>query len=143
MTYSDDRLRGSGSRAVRSRVARLAWGLLILAMACGPLAALGQTAETDQVRAIFAELWERFAQEFPEYSTFRGDNRYNDRLTDWSPEAIARRHAYAQDVLARLRGIDVDRLSGQDRVSLEVLGTRIDQRLHVEAFAGSQWMPVS
>ena len=128
---------------VMGRVARLTWALLIVSIACGALPAFGQTTETDQANAIFAEFWERFAREFPEYATFRGDNRYNDRLTDWSQDAIARRHAYAQDVLARLRQIDANRLSGQDRVSLEVLRTRLDQRLRVEAFAGSEWMPVS
>ncbi len=126
-----------------ARAVRLTWALVIVSIACGGLPAFGQTPETDQANAIFAEFWERFAQEFPEYATFRGDNRYNDRLTDWSQDAIARRHAYAQGVLARLRQIDADRLSGQDRVSLEVLRTRLEERLRVQAFEGSEWMPVS
>ena len=105
--------------------------------------AFGQTPETNQANAIFAEFWERFTQEFPEYRRSRGDNRYNGRLTDWSQDAIARRHAYTQDVLARLRQIDANSLLGQDRISLEVLRMRLDQRLRVEAFAGSEWMPVS
>jgi len=125
------------------RVARLVWAVLIVSVTHGAHPAFGQTPETSQANAIFAEFWERFAREFPEYATFRGDNRYNDRLTDWSQDAIARRHAYTRDVLARLRQIDANRLSGQDRVSLEVLRTRLDQRLQVEAFAGSEWMPVS
>jgi uncharacterized protein (DUF885 family) len=119
------------------------FALLLVSIACGALPAFGQSTEAAQANAIFAEFWERYAKEFPEYATFRGDNRYNDRLTDWSPEAVVRRHAYAQDVLARLRRIDANRLSGQDRVSLEVLRTRLDQRVRVEAFAGSDLMQVS
>ena len=37
------------------------------------------------------QYWERQLREFPELSTWTGDNRYNDRFTDLSLEAIERR----------------------------------------------------
>ncbi|HKP66678.1 MAG TPA: DUF885 domain-containing protein [Casimicrobiaceae bacterium] len=116
---------------------------LIVSIAGCVAPALAQTSAADEANAIFAEYWERIAEELPEYSTFRGDDRYNDRLTDWSPEAIARRRDYARELLARVTRIDADQLSGQTRVSLDVLRATLDRRVRVQKFDGSELMPVS
>ena len=116
---------------------------LIVAIAGWVAPAIAQSSAADQANAIFAEFWERVAEEFPEYSTFRGDNRYNDRLTDWSPVAMARRREYTQNLLARVSRIDADGLSGQTRVSLDVLRATLERRVRVQGFEGSELMPVS
>ncbi|MBP1734849.1 MAG: hypothetical protein H6Q53_1136, partial [Deltaproteobacteria bacterium] len=43
--------------------------------------------------ALQKDYWEWLLREFPELSTWTGDNRYNDRFTDLSFEAIERRNA--------------------------------------------------
>ena len=94
-------IRCRASPAVRSPVAWLTWTLLIASIACSALPARAQTTETARANAIFAEFWERFAREFPEYSTFRGDYRYNDRLSDRSPAARAAYDAKEREWLRR------------------------------------------
>jgi uncharacterized protein (DUF885 family) len=101
------------------------------------------SSATQSLHSLFDEYWATFAREFPEYATYRGDTRYNDRLTDFSPEAIARRKAYGTNLLARLRRIDARAISDGDRVSLDVLKTQLAQRLRVMSFAGSELMPIS
>jgi uncharacterized protein (DUF885 family) len=86
------------------------------------------------LRQVFDEYWNWTKREFPEYATFLGDDRYNDRLTDLSPEAIARRKAYTRTLLERLERFDASKLPGQDGVSLGVLRTQLDARIRLNAF---------
>ena len=47
---------------------------------------------TDDLKAFERRYWEWQLREFPETSTWTGDNRYNDRLTDLSLDAIEERN---------------------------------------------------
>ncbi|HVF90730.1 MAG TPA: DUF885 domain-containing protein [Blastocatellia bacterium] len=85
---------------------------------------LGQVAspgeDSSKLHALFEEDWEWRLREFPEAATYYGDRRYNDRLTDRSPEAIERRKAHDREMLERIRKIDRSKLSGQDLVSYDL-----------------------
>jgi uncharacterized protein (DUF885 family) len=74
---------------------------------------------------LLADFFERGYQWFllqqPEYATFLGDERYNDRLADVSAEAVAVRKAHAREVLAEARSFDAKSLNTQDRISREIL----------------------
>jgi uncharacterized protein (DUF885 family) len=76
--------------------------------------------ETD-LRALQKEYWEWQLAEFPELSTWTGDNRYNDRFTDLSFEAIDRRNVHERHMLERVRSIDPSELSGQEALSHALL----------------------
>jgi uncharacterized protein (DUF885 family) len=78
------------------------------------------SAEARTLDALFDEQWERGLRESPETASYRGDPRYNDRWTDLSLAAIARRQAEDRAVLARLRGIDRKRLSPADQLNYDV-----------------------
>jgi uncharacterized protein (DUF885 family) len=73
-----------------------------------------------KLNSLFAEDWQWRMEQFPEQATMIGDNRYNDRLTDLSPEAIERRKTHEREMLTRLREIDRAQLSGQDAISYEL-----------------------
>ena len=73
------------------------------------------------LRALEREYWQWRLTEYPEQATWLGDNRYNNRLVDLSPEAIDRRKAAARRTLARARAINASRLTGQDVISLSLL----------------------
>ena len=115
---------------------RRTWaGALVLAFAIGTNApAFAQRSEAARLHAVFDEYWAWVKKENPESATYLGDDRYDDRLTDLSATAIARRKAYAQQVLERLRQFDARRLAGQDAVSLAVLASQLERRLRVAAF---------
>jgi uncharacterized protein (DUF885 family) len=97
---------------------------------------------TARLHALFDDYWSWVERENPEIATFLGDDRYDDRLTDLSPAAIARRKAYTREILAHLRRFDARALAEQDALSLAVLESQLERRLQVAAFP-TERMPVS
>ena len=93
-------------------------------------------AETRRLHALFAESWERSARDHPEYASYRGDRRFDDRLTDASATAIARRDAQARQTLQRARAIRRSALSSEDRLSLDVFVYGLAQQVRLQAFEG-------
>jgi uncharacterized protein (DUF885 family) len=102
---------------------RLAWGALVTTMAS--MAATGraqdqaaaQPALVQQLNDLYAAEWETTLREAPTFASHLGDLRYNDRWTDVSLEAIARRHGHQKDVLAKLQAIDPGQLPAADRLN--------------------------
>ena len=97
--------------------------------ACGPAGAQ-QAAESPavaQANALFDEYWEWTLLESPEFATYVGDRRYQDRLRDESAAAVARRKAFYGEFRSRLAGIDAQQLPAQTRTSLQVLRYRLDR----------------
>jgi uncharacterized protein (DUF885 family) len=97
--------------------------------------ALAQVISTNgsakKLHGLFEEDWQWGLQQYPESATFLGDNRYNDRLTDLSPEAIERAKAHEREMLARIQKIDRKLLSGQDVISYDLFLR--DKKLNVES----------
>jgi uncharacterized protein (DUF885 family) len=79
---------------------------------------------------LFDEDWQWSLREFPESATLIGDNHYNDRLTDYSPDAIARRKSHEREMLARIKKIDRSKLTSQDVISYDLFLR--DKELNVE-----------
>ena len=129
----------------RSRLIAL---VALLTLTCGP--ALGEDSASARLNAIFSDYWEWHSAQVPEYSTQRGDNRFNDRLTDASPEAVASRKAYRADLAARLKSIDRSQLRGQDRVSYDVFARQLATAARLDSIYGhlpfgadDDWSPVT
>ena len=111
----------------------LAFAGLVLLIG-GPAAA--EDSAGARLNALFADYWEWYSSQVPELATFRGDNRFNDRLADASAEAVAVRKAYRADLAARLKAIDRTQLSGQDRVSYDVFTRELASAMRVDAIFG-------
>jgi len=90
-----------------------------LAPSSGDARRFHATLEATRFRALLDSDWQWNMQQFPEWATATGDHRYDDKLTDGSPEAVARREEHDRAQLKALRHIDVDALSGEDRISYE------------------------
>jgi uncharacterized protein (DUF885 family) len=86
--------------------------------ASAPLSATAQ-AEAARLHALLDAQWQWQMQAYPEFATRVGDHRYDDRLTDASPEAIDRREAHEREWLAQLRALHAERLQGEDRISFD------------------------
>ncbi len=104
------------------------------ALAAASAAAASPAAQV--LHALFARDWQRQAERFPEFATFRGDYRYNDRLADVSPEGEAADWAYARSSLAEAKAIAPDSLGATDRVSRELFIERIESRMKLEPYPG-------
>ncbi|HEX4780552.1 MAG TPA: DUF885 domain-containing protein [Usitatibacter sp.] len=87
------------------------------------VAAMAAHAEPPPNKSL-ADLFERETlnhfQEHPEQATLLGIHEFDGKLTDNSPEAVARRKAHVKHVIADLRGFDPKELSSQDRISRNI-----------------------
>lgn len=98
--------------------------------------AAADPAETTRLHALFARTWEESAQRFPEWATYRGDHRYGDRLSDASLAGEQAMDDALRQALAEARSIRRDRLSPQDRVSLDMFISQYQRLLDTTAFPG-------
>jgi len=93
-----------------------------------------QESADQRFAALASEHWEWYARDAPETAALLGDTRFNDRLTDLSPEAVQARKAHWADLLKQLRSFDPTQLTLQNRVSLQVLTTIAANRTRVDGF---------
>jgi len=99
-------------------------------------------AAAKDLAKLFDDEWEWELREFPERATTLGDLRYNDRLTDLSFEAIERRKAHSKEVLARLKKIDRESLSEDDRLSYDVFARDVETEVDGDRFP-TELMPIN
>lgn len=90
-----------------------------LAPSAGDSRRFHASLEATRFRALLDSDWQRQMQQSPEYATQVGDHRYDDQLTDASPEAVARREEHDRAQLKALKRIDLDVLTGEDRISYD------------------------
>jgi uncharacterized protein (DUF885 family) len=79
--------------------------------------------------ALFEEQYESDLRNFPERATAFGDYRYNDKLAEYSLEAIAQRHKTDEAFRARLEAIPTTGFSDQDQLSHDLLIRVLEQRI--------------
>ncbi|ADO69892.1 DUF885 domain-containing protein [Stigmatella aurantiaca] len=122
--------------------------LWFLASACAtssssrPASSLAASAEDARFTALLEEDWERTLREYPTLATFVGDPRYNDRLTDESFEAIARRKQELQALSGRLKTIDRARLSAAQQLNYDLFARDVASGLEGLRFP-DEYLPIS
>src|SRR5580658_1750085 len=106
--------------------------LLFLLVAVSSLFAQTAQPAADRLaaqNALFDEQYETDLRNFPERATAFGDYRYNDKLADYSLEAIVQRHQTDQSFLTRLEAIPSTGFSEQDQISHDLLVRVLQQRI--------------
>jgi uncharacterized protein (DUF885 family) len=71
--------------------------------------------------AIFDDYYESELRNFPERATAFGDYRYNDKLDDYSLDAIMQHHKTDESFLARIKAISTVGFADQDQLSHDLL----------------------
>jgi uncharacterized protein (DUF885 family) len=79
--------------------------------------------------ALFEEQYESDLRNFPERATAYGDYRYNDKLAEYSLDAIAQRHKTDEAFLTQLEAIPSIGFSDQDQLSHDLLVRVLQQRI--------------
>jgi uncharacterized protein (DUF885 family) len=79
--------------------------------------------------ALFEEQYESDLRNFPQRATAYGDYRYNDKLAEYSLEAIAQRNKTDEAFLARLEAISTTGFSDQEQLSHDLLVRVLQQRI--------------
>jgi len=94
------------------------------------------------LHSLFDEEWQYELRTNPEWATMFGDNRYNDRLSDNSPEFFRSDLEQRRGFLARFEAIDPAGLLRQDTLSRELMIRKL--RLEIEGAQFKHWeMPVN
>lgn len=115
----------------------LALTVVLGSHAATPTAPTAPDAQATQaLHTLFDTQWQALAQRFPEFATYRGDYRYNDRLSDASPEAVAAFDRQTRDWLAQAQAIPRERLSPTDSVSLDMFIGARRREVALQAFPG-------
>ena len=118
-------VRGDATLLPCTNMQQLVFGL-VLGLASS---AFGQ-AVADRVakqNALFEAYYQAGLKNFPERATSYGDYRYNSQLGQVSLAEIARQHAEADDLLARLKAIPTDGMSDKDLLSHRILEKQLER----------------
>ena len=105
-------------------------------------ARLGVDSRRQQLLALFDEEWQYELRSSPEFATAVGENRYNDRLGDVSPEFFQSDIDERRKFLARFEAIDPAGLSQQDALSRELMIRELREAIEGAPFKNWE-MPVN
>jgi hypothetical protein len=79
----------------------------------------------------------------PAAASSAGDHRFDDRLPDLSPGAVAERVTMLRDAADTLAGIDPDAFDTQDQVDHAILSALVERRLfELTDVRGHEWNPL-
>ncbi len=98
------------------------------------LDARGKASETERLHALFAADWAYAMHEAPEAATYNGVPGGEDRWTDLSREAIAKRRKLVGRALPILATIDRAQLGPVDKVSYDIFKRLGDEEVEGEQF---------
>jgi uncharacterized protein (DUF885 family) len=108
--------------------------LAAAALAASLLAPAAEPGRNAELHAFFEREFMNFIEESPELGTYYGLDGYDHRVTDLSPEAIARRNARIAKVKAEIARFAPKDLNRQDRISREVFLERLERSEREAAF---------
>lgn len=113
--------------------------LLLVAMVI-PLIGNSQTAH-DRLWEIFDMEHEYNMRTYPTWATYEGDNRYDDKLTDNSLEAITARYDTTRMFIALLEAIPYNELSEDDKLNYDLFMDGMKQYIDGQKF-NFHYMPM-
>lgn len=120
----------------------LVLSIMLMATMAGFGADASLEARRQQLKAALDEEWEYALRTYPEFGTYVGDSRYNDKLSDHSPEAVERELKHAQQALKRIEAIDTAGFPEQEKLNQELAVREL--REHIEGARLKEWeMPVN
>src|SRR5579872_3287323 len=99
-------------------------------------------ARHKQFLALLDEEWQYEMRSSPEFATSVGDNRYNDRWSDYSPEFFQSDIEQRGKFLARFEAIDATGFSQQDALSLKLMIRELKEQIEGAQFKNWE-MPVN
>ena len=98
-------------------------------------------ARRAQLRDALQAEWEYTLRTYPEFATYVGDTRYNDRLGDYSPEAVAKQVEHAKQQLKIFEAIDTTGFPETEVLNQQLMVRELRQDIDGSKF--NDWeMPV-
>src|SRR6476469_4773874 len=102
------------------------------------------TPEDDRFQKLAKDYIEELMQANPEYATELGDHRFDDKLTDYSDEAVAKELAGAKQVRQQLEQFsDLTKLTGPNKVDVRLMKDNLDNEIFgIEELKEREWNPL-
>jgi uncharacterized protein (DUF885 family) len=91
------------------------------AAGASPAATASAGERTQALDVLFAQYWDAYLEAHPEFASTIGDKRWNDKVTDYSVQAVNEWLEREQNWLMKLAVIDPEGLSDQEKLSRELL----------------------
>jgi len=83
----------------------------------------------NELQALFQRQHEFKRRSYPEWATYDGDHRFDDRLTDLSHEACEMRNQKNREFLRELKALNPDLLSPQDRLNYRLFAHVLQEEI--------------
>ncbi|PYM03257.1 MAG: DUF885 domain-containing protein [Verrucomicrobia bacterium] len=117
--------------------------IVLLVSALLPITAFA-TPEDDRFQKSAKDYVEGLLEANPEYATELGDHRFDDRLTDYSDDAVTKELARAKDVRQQIEQFnDLTKLTGPNRVDVRLLKDNLDNEIFgIEELKEREWNPL-
>ena len=115
-------------------VMNLSFALALLMPVLAHAAEQTLAARRAELNRLLADEWEYTLRTQPELATQVGDNRYNDRLRDFSDKAIADDLAHTRQALARFEAIDVAGFPEQEKLNHALMLRSLREALEAAQF---------
>src|SRR5436309_9052064 len=95
-----------------------------------PLVSLVATEKDEAFEKLAKDYIEGLLLTHPEYATELGDHRFDDKLTDYSNDAVAKELAHAKQFRQQLEQFnDLNQLTGANKVDVRILKDNIDNEI--------------
>jgi uncharacterized protein (DUF885 family) len=115
----------------------LVMAMILLALTF-PIVAKAASQNLESRRAelnrLLADEWEYTLRTQPELATHVGDNRYNDRLSDFSDQAIAADLEHARQSLRRFEALDISGFPEQERLNRALMVRSLRETIDAARF---------
>jgi len=116
--------------------------IMLMTTMTGFAADAGLDARRQQLKAALDQEWEYTLRTHPEFATYVGDSRYNDKLSDYSSKAVERDVKHAQKALKRIEAIGTAGFPEQEKLNQELAVREL--REQIEGARLKEWeMPVN
>jgi len=116
-------------------------GFLIVLSVLLPLAGFCQAQSPSRtLKALLVQEWDNEMSSAPEVATEYGDNRFNDRLSDFSPEFIAKHVGEQENFLAKFQAIPEAGLSEQEQLNRSLMIRRLQDSVEGARFKSWEMM---
>ncbi len=99
-------------------------------------------SDSERLNELFGITYDYSMLNFPEFATFRGDPRGQDRWTDQSQTAMNERRAHSKIQLEALQSIDREALGQADKVNLDMMRSQVEMRMDGFRFP-AEFMPIN
>jgi len=90
--------------------------------------------QDEKLKKYFQDQWEQTLEYYPEFATYLGDNRYNDRLTDMSIENVLKLHIQTKESYKEILAINRTSLSSEYKLYFDLYADKLQKEIERQQF---------